>query len=407
MIKKKTLAIIMAVSIMFSSNVSIIFASGDEVRETTSINNEVTSQESVLIVNEVSDKDKVVKGKTIKNSTIMLSIDSLQYTGKSNENGDFSIDIKKALKAGTKITVSVEEDSNLWRDIIVADKTAPNVPTVNAVWDIHTKVTGKAEPGSNVIIKVGSKQIGKAKANSKGEFSVTIAKQKLGTTLSITATDSSKNTSKAVTIKVKGKADIRKANRNIYIKSGKKKVTIPKGTSITVTNTVGDQCQVTYKGVTAYVSSRYLNSGLDYSKFNKNIDAFMNENYIKSDTKYVVVTSLQNKKTYVFQGSTGNWKRIKTWSCTIGKPSTPTITGEYEVGTRGRSFGQDKGYQCKWYTQISGNYLYHSVLYNKAGTKITDGRLGYSLSKGCIRLATENAKWIYDNVSKNTKVIIK
>lgn len=39
-------------------------------------------------------------------------------------------------------------------------------------------------------------------------------------------------------------------------------------------------------------------------------------------------------------------------------------------------------------------------------TKVKDGRLGMRLSHGCVRLAIENAKWIYDNIPSGTTVII-
>ncbi|MCT8976711.1 L,D-transpeptidase [Clostridium sp. CX1] len=61
---------------------------------------------------------------------------------------------------------------------------------------------------------------------------------------------------------------------------------------------------------------------------------------------------------------------------------------------------------CKYYTQISGNYLFHSVLYNKSD-KLVDGRLGYNISHGCIRLSLENAKYIYDNIPSGTAIWIQ
>ncbi|WP_226896697.1 L,D-transpeptidase family protein [Paraclostridium benzoelyticum] len=54
------------------------------------------------------------------------------------------------------------------------------------------------------------------------------------------------------------------------------------------------------------------------------------------------------------------------WKCTVGKPSTPTITGIFYI----------------------------------------DGRLGQALSHGCIRLDTENAKCIYNNILDTTTVVV-
>ncbi|MBE6050461.1 MAG: hypothetical protein E7214_07350 [Clostridium sp.] len=56
--------------------------------------------------------------------------------------------------------------------------------------------------------------------------------------------------------------------------------------------------------------------------------------------------------------------------------------------------------------RIKDGYYYHSILYNSTGAYIIDGRLGKALSHGCIRLETNNAKWIYENIPDDTTVII-
>lgn len=146
---------------------------------------------------------------------------------------------------------------------------------------------------------------------------------------------------------------------------------------------------------------------IDYTYINSDITKFVNENDIVSYSDYLLVTSLSNKITYVFRGSMHNYELINTFTSTIGAPSTPTKTGIFRVGMRGTSFGQEDGFQAKYYTQFSGNFLYHSIIYDKTGIKITDGRLGQALSHGCIRLSTENAKWIYENIPEHSTVIVK
>jgi lipoprotein-anchoring transpeptidase ErfK/SrfK len=146
---------------------------------------------------------------------------------------------------------------------------------------------------------------------------------------------------------------------------------------------------------------------IDYTYINSDINKFVNENDIVSYTDYLLVTSLKNRMTYIFKGSTNNYVLIDSFSSTVGASSTPTVTGVFRIGIRGLSFGQDKGFSAKYYTQFSGNYLYHSVIYNKAGTKVTDPRLGKALSSGCIRIPTEKAKWIYDNIPEYTTVIVR
>ncbi|MEG0134352.1 MAG: L,D-transpeptidase, partial [Clostridium sp.] len=38
---------------------------------------------------------------------------------------------------------------------------------------------------------------------------------------------------------------------------------------------------------------------------------------------------------------------------------------------------------------------------------VKDGRLGMRISDGCVRLAKENAKWIYDNVPERSSIHIE
>ena len=35
-----------------------------------------------------------------------------------------------------------------------------------------------------------------------------------------------------------------------------------------------------------------------------------------------------------------------------------------------------------------------------------DGRLGMNISAGCVRMQIDQAKWIYDNIPRGTKVVV-
>ncbi|MGZ9816220.1 Ig-like domain-containing protein [Peribacillus simplex] len=83
------------------------------------------------------------------------------------------------------------------------DNAAPTVPSVNGITDKSTNVTGIAEAGSTLTVKVGTKAIGTAKASTDGKYTVFIPKQKSGTKVTVTATDDAGNTSAAKEITVK------------------------------------------------------------------------------------------------------------------------------------------------------------------------------------------------------------
>ena len=127
-----------------------------------------------------------------------------------------------------------------------------------------------------------------------------------------------------------------------------------------------------------------------------------------SPTNYIVIVDRAAHRVGVFKGSKYNWVDAKYYKCCVGKPSTPTISGTYYIKSRGKYFDTGTQGRCWYFTQINGNYLFHSVIYDRQPSpkRIIDNSMDAAVSHGCVRLDLENAKWIYDNIPKNTKVII-
>ena len=136
----------------------------------------------------------------------------------------------------------------------------------------------------------------------------------------------------------------------------------------------------------------------------------------ESKTDYLILVNKSKHTVAIYKGSSKHWKRIKTYKCTIGASSTPTVEGSFEMGPdSGRAFHlyyfDAEGGVRVWYaSRITGGTLFHSVLYWPADTlaasSVANGTLGGNLSHGCVRLATANAKWIYEHIPEKTKVII-
>lgn len=193
--------------------------------------------------------------------------------------------------------------------------------------------------------------------------------------------------------------------------SSKSLIVIPQKTRIEVLQVDGDWSKVVYNDIVGYVFNYYLSddgnkpNDLDYTYFYTDIDRFINENNIESPTNNLIITDLKNKYTYIFKKDNGGWNQIYKWKSTVGKPTTPTIKGRFYINGRKPSFGTDE-YLVKYATRIKDGYYYHSILYDSTGKYIKDARLGQELSHGCIRLETNNAKWIYENILDTTTIII-
>ena len=128
----------------------------------------------------------------------------------------------------------------------------------------------------------------------------------------------------------------------------------------------------------------------------------------RSDTEYLILTNLTTQKVAVFQGEQGKWHMIREMLCASGAPINPTPTGEYYTTTHVEHF-VNHGMRA-WYGTgfIGGLYLFHSLPYEIDSTPkvCVEPELGRPVSHGCVRLALEDAKWMYDTLPLYTKVVI-
>ena len=136
------------------------------------------------------------------------------------------------------------------------------------------------------------------------------------------------------------------------------------------------------------------------------VNMALRANNYSSSTGWLIMVDRDATKVAIFRGWQGSWTVDRYFDCTVGRSNAPTVSGTFRVGSRGYSFGEEKGYSCYYWTQFYSDYLFHSVLYYANTRTILDGRLNGHLSAGCIRLQIDNAKWIYDNIPSGTTVNI-
>jgi len=130
------------------------------------------------------------------------------------------------------------------------------------------------------------------------------------------------------------------------------------------------------------------------------------EIYVDENTEfYIKVNNLANVVTiYIKDGD--NLVPYKAMICSTGT-DTPE-DGIYEIKSRWNWLALFGNVYGKYATQIVGNILFHSVPYLEKSSDTLEyweyDKLGTSASMGCIRLTVEDAKWIYDNISRGTEV---
>ncbi|MGG0658529.1 Ig-like domain-containing protein [Rummeliibacillus pycnus] len=159
-------------------------------------------------VKTVADNTTTITGKTESYATVTVKNGSKVIgTAKADFKGAYSIKIKKQ-KAGTTLKIvatDLGKNNSKTVSVKVVDKTAPKVPTINKVTKNSTKVVGTAEAKATVYIVKDKKVIKTGKVSTKGKYSLSIKKQKVGTKLTVYVKDAAKNKSASKTITVKSK----------------------------------------------------------------------------------------------------------------------------------------------------------------------------------------------------------
>ena len=110
-----------------------------------------------------------------------------------------------------------------------------------------------------------------------------------------------------------------------------------------------------------------------------------------------------------YKKTDGKWKYVRTMRCSTGSTGR-TPSGTFHLGGKQRwgvLMGPVYGQYC---CNITSSILFHSVWYHspsKRSQSIPDfNKLGRPASHGCVRLATIDAKWIYDKCKRGTLIKI-
>lgn len=165
-----------------------------------------------------------------------------------------------------------------------------------------------------------------------------------------------------------------------------------------------DEIIVAYKEENGYV---YIENNLGnkgWVRKNKN----NLKGIIEVDSEYTLDVDLTKQKIEVLMKR----QPIKEIICstgTLGDQDTETPLGIFFIQEKGDFFYSEKYQQGgKYYLKFFANYLIHSVPVDRKGNIIEEekGKLGAPASHGCIRIALDDARWIYNRIPKGAAVVI-
>jgi lipoprotein-anchoring transpeptidase ErfK/SrfK len=120
---------------------------------------------------------------------------------------------------------------------------------------------------------------------------------------------------------------------------------------------------------------------------------------LKQSNQRWIEVDLSRQRLIAWEGETPVYAVIVS----TGKPATPTPTGTFAVQTQLRSTrmqGVDYDVPDVPYTMFySGNYAIHGAYWHR--------RFGTPVSHGCINVAVNHARWLFNWASVGTPVIVR
>lgn len=123
---------------------------------------------------------------------------------------------------------------------------------------------------------------------------------------------------------------------------------------------------------------------------------------LKVNKRRCVITAYKRER--------GRWIPVRAMLCSPGTYYKASPSGTFSLGTKkvwGKMFHD---VWARYISQIVGDVLFHSVWYYHPSKRSQSGKefnkLGSRASHGCVRLSLIDAKWIFDNCSRGTRVKI-
>ena len=139
--------------------------------------------------------------------------------------------------------------------------------------------------------------------------------------------------------------------------------------------------------------------------------------YVPTPVPYFFEVDVKNQavKVWKYNEETADYTDLdRAFICATGTSKYPSPLGTFTLSGRKAAhckFPKWGGGEAKWWTKITDDIAFHSVLYSDSSNDMTlkvssYNGLGSPGSHGCIRMTVADAKWIYDHVAAGMQVWI-
>ena len=124
----------------------------------------------------------------------------------------------------------------------------------------------------------------------------------------------------------------------------------------------------------------------------------------------IYVNKAWNCVTVMDTDASGNEIPVRAFACSCGRPGHASPSGTLQTSDYYVWREMIDGSHARYAVRFSGHILFHSVPYYTRNVSDLEydeyNKLGEPASLGCIRLSVEDAKWIYENTTPGTTVIV-
>ncbi len=141
----------------------------------------------------------------------------------------------------------------------------------------------------------------------------------------------------------------------------------------------------------------------DYTQAQK--EEFVNSMLYDSDTAYLVWVSLYTQKVNVFTGYQGNWTLEECFDCATGVNQTPTTTGIYTILTQVDQWNLTGTYVTPVLV-FNGGEAFTSQPYDSVTGEIANDTIGSPASGGSVWLQEDDIRWMVNNLSMGSLVVV-